>query len=475
MLRKLLSHAAIYGLAAQLPRVAGVLALPVITPYLTTTDYGVAGVVTAYVTAMSVVQSLGLSVVMVNAFVKHPTRYKWVWRQVGGLMSIWTLVFGLIYFIVLYFATPQEADEHRLQIALLFSVPTMLFTTAEVQSNLYYQLAQKPLVFALRSVLVGMVAVGVNIYTIAYLKLGYMGWFYGNFFAVSLAFIFSAYTAYYSLQLWPIFKFKWKQVKTILAVSLPVLPHYFASGMLVTSDRLVLSRMNVPVPQIGLYSLAATFGSYFNQLSVAISEAANPFYLQLLSKRNEKSKLTARDLTFALGVVFLIATFTASLWMKEVFQILLRNQQLQKAYPIAIILLMGYNFRPFYIVVNNFLLYYEKTNKLWRISAVAVAGNITLTVLLVPFFGYKAAAFTTFAALLYMGFGGMWLKEFSNHNPIPYYPLRWLLVHVLFTGFAYFGADLSLSLKSAITGIIFLVSGMLYLKYKNNLHQLSLR
>ena len=67
MLRKLLSHAAIYGLAAQVPRLAGVLALPIITRYLTTTDYGVAGVVTAYVSALGILQSLGLSVVMVNS------------------------------------------------------------------------------------------------------------------------------------------------------------------------------------------------------------------------------------------------------------------------------------------------------------------------------------------------------------------------------------------------------------------------
>jgi O-antigen/teichoic acid export membrane protein len=474
MLRKLLSHAAIYGLAAQIPRVAGVLALPVITPFLTTTDYGVAGVVTAYVTALGMVQSLGLSVVMVNAYVKHPTRYKWVWRQVGGLLSLWTLLFGFIFFAVLYFAIPQEADKNRLQIALLFTVPTMLFTTAEVQSNLYYQLAQKPLWFAIRSVMAGVVAVGVNIYAIAYLRLGYMGWFYGNFFGLTLAFVFSAYTTYYSLRLRPILRINLKQVWTYLKVSLPVLPHYFASSMLVTSDRLVLSAVKVPVPQIGLYSLAATFGAYFNQLSVAVSEAANPFYLQMLARNNKRYQLATRDLTFGLGALFLAATFTGSIWMKEIFQLLLRNQELQVAYPIAVLLLMGYNFRPFYIVVNNLLLLREKTNKLWRISVVAVVGNIILSLLLVPVFGYRAAAYTTFAALLYMGYAGLWLKEFSLHSGARYYPLRWLSVHLLFTVLAYYGVELGIGWKLALTTLFLSVAALLYARYKSRFYQLSL-
>ncbi len=457
-----------------MPRIAGVLALPIITPFLTTTDYGVAGVVTAYVTVLGVVQSLGLSVVMVNAYVKHPTRYKWVWRQVGGLLSLWTLLFGLIFFAVLYFAIPQEADEDRLQIALLFTVPTMLFTTAEVQSNLYYQLAQKPLWFAVRSVLAGMVAVGVNIYAIAYLRLGYMGWFYGNFFGLALAFIFSAYTTYYSLKLWPVFRVNLKQMREYLKVSLPVLPHYFASSMLITSDRLVLSAVKVPVPQIGLYSLAAIFGSYFNQLSVAVSEAANPFYLQMLSRNNERYRLAARDLTFGLGAVFLVATFTGSIWMKEIFQLLLRNQQLQVAYPIAVLLLMGYNFRPFYIVVNNLLLYQERTNQLWRISVAAVVGNIILSLLFVPVFGYKAAAFTTFAALMYMGYAGLWLKEFSLRSGARYYPFRWLSVHLLFTVLAYYGVELSVGWKLALTIFVLAVTALLFSKYKSRFYHVSL-
>lgn len=473
MLRKLLSHAAIYGLAAQLPRVAGVLALPIITPYLTTTDYGVAGVVTAYVTALGVVQSLGLSVVLANAFVKHPTRYKWVWRQVGGLMSVWSLMFGILLFCILYLSIPAEADIHRVQIALLFSVPTMFFSAADIQSNLYFQLAQKPMWFALRAIIVGMAAVGVNICTIAFMELGYMGWFYSHFFAMVLAFFFNAYTAYYSLRLWPILRVKWRRVRSYLSVSLPVLPHYVASGMLSPSDRLVLDVVKVPVPQIGLYSIAATFGAYFNQISIAVSEATNSFYLLLLSKNNQTALQQIRDLTFALALVYLVITFTGSLWMKEVFQVLIRNEQLQTAYPLAIILLMGYNFRPFYTLLNNLMLYHEKTEKLWRISTLAVIGNIGLSIALVPLFGYEVVAFTTFAALMYMGYAGMWSKEFAAYSQANYYPLRWLSINLLVTAIAYYAADLALLHKTALSGGGLLAALFTYRKYKAILRSLS--
>ncbi len=464
MLRKLLSHAAIYGLAAQVPRLAGVLVLPIITQYLTPQDYGVAGVVTAYAYALTLLQSLGLSVVMVNAYARYPLRYKWVWRQLHGFLSLWSLVYGLLMIGILYVAVPAVASGQRLQIAMLYSLPIMLFSSTDMQTSLFFQLSQRPLPVALRAFFVGVLGVGINIYTIAYLRLGYMGWFYAAFFSAFAGFLINSYSLYARMGWWPIFNFKWSRIKKALRVSLPVIPHHLSFFLLDTSDRLVLDVLRVPLHRIGLYNVASNFGNYFMIASGALVQAASPFYMRYYAQEGSlEAARQARRMTFALQLMFLLSTSLGSLWMKELFDVLIRNEELQEAFPLAIVILMGYNFRPMYLAASNLLSYREHTNQLWKISVIAGGGNVLLNFLLVPVYGYQAAALTTFAALMYMGYAGHFLKDYRKAALVDYYPLLWLALTCLALWGVYELKEINLLSKVVITavtcaaGIVFLL------------------
>ncbi|MBD1398331.1 oligosaccharide flippase family protein [Pontibacter sp. JH31] len=466
MLRKLLSHAAIYGLAAQVPRLAGVLALPLITQYLTPTDYGVAGVVTAYFAAFVFLHSLGFSIVLGNSFVKYPARYQWIWRQLYGFLTGWSVFFGLLVMGVFYFVVPAEAHHDRLAIAVLNALPILLFSTTDLVSGMYCQLAQRPLPIALRSFIVGTAHVLLNIYFIAYLHLGYMGWFYSAFISALIGFIFSFYIVF-EQKLWPILRYKRQRILHTLRVSLPVVPHHFANFMLDTSDRLVLDTVGVPIRRIGLYNVASSFGIYFMSASFAVVQAATPVYMKLLAQeKSPEAALQMRSITYSLQLLFFAATFLGSLWMKEVFSLLIRNEELQQAYPLAIIILMGYNFRPMYLAVGNLLTYHEHTNKLWRISGVAGIGNIVLNFILVPLYGFEMAAYTTFAALMYMGYSGYFLKAYKELAQLPYYPMAWLLATMMLLLLAYQLREVHMLVKAGITFLTLLAGIALYMQYR---------
>jgi O-antigen/teichoic acid export membrane protein len=447
-----------------------VVALPIITRYLTPADYGVAGIVTAYVSVFTLLQSLGLSVVLVNSYARQPERYHWIWRQINGFVTLWSLGYGLLVMLALYFLVPAEGNGHRLEVALLCGLPIMLFTMTEMQSNLYFQLSQKPLPVALRSFIVGVLGVGLNIYTIAYLRLGFIGWFYASFISTAVGFILNGYSVYMQQRLWPIFNFNWSRIKHSLRVSLPVIPHNMATFMLDTSDRLVLDVLRVPVQRIGLYNVAASFGTYFMLASMAITQAASPFYLTYLARQNDReAALQVRRLTFVLLGLFLFATSLASLWMREIFELLIKNDALQQAYPLAIIILMGYNFRPMYLAVVNTLTYREHTNKLWRISVVAGLGNILLNFILVPLFGYQAAAYTTFAALMYMGYAGFYMKAYRSSSLVPYYPVAWLALTVVLLFVVYELATVAIITKVILTAVAGAAAIVVAIAYRKKL------
>ena len=68
MFKKLLSHSFLYSVAPQLPKLLSLALMPILTKYLTDKDYGIYGVITAYIFFISVLKDLGFSVVFVNTF-----------------------------------------------------------------------------------------------------------------------------------------------------------------------------------------------------------------------------------------------------------------------------------------------------------------------------------------------------------------------------------------------------------------------
>lgn len=455
MLRKLLSHAAIYALAAQIPRVAGLLALPIITPHLTPADYGVAGVVTAYVSALGVVQSLGLSVVMANAFVKYPTKYKWVWRQIGGLVTLWSVVYSILLGFALYAVLPDEANDNQWIIILLYVIPAVFFNHTTFQGGFLYYIKQKPFPVAFHTFLIGAITVGLNIYLISSLNLGYMGWFYASFVGAALSFCYYLYPIYFGEGLWPIFLFNKRRVLALLRIGLPAIPHHVSYILLDASDKIVMDAVKIPVKSIGVYNIASSFGLYFSAAAQAIVYAASPMYLKLYAQQEEHTKnKEVRLLTYILQLLFLAVTSVLSLWMKEIFELLIKNETLQHAYPLAIIILMGYNYIPMHLAIVQWLLYNQQTEKLWQVSLVASLGNIALNLIFVPLFGIEAAAYTTFITLMYMGYSGFYLKSFKRDNTVQFYPLSWLTATVFLLVIVYRLAECSMSVKLPVTLII---------------------
>ncbi len=456
MIKKLFSHTALYGLAPQLPKIASIFVLPILTQYLTEEDYGVAGVVAAYTGALGVLQSLGISVVLANSFYKQPGTYHWLWRQLHGFISLWSLFYGLLLATVLYFGIPEIAHPNRGWIVLLNVVPVALFSTTQTIVFRYYQMSGKPQPLAIRTVVLGLVTVMLNLYFIAELKLGYLGWFLSAFCSSVLSFILFAYLIYVKVGLTPIFNFKWRLIRSSLKISLPTVPHYYSSYLLDSSDRLVLDWLKVSTGKIGLYNFAGNFGGYFSTLGMAIGMATSPIYIGYYNqgKNDATAYYKARALTFFIQSGYLLFSFLVCLWLREVFYVLVSNEALQNVYPLAIIIIMGYAYRPMYLGVSTLLFFHERTTHLWKISFIAGASNVALNLLLIPIFGYQIAAVTTFFALMYMGYSGYFMSDYRAVKNLNYYPLRWLIITIFTGALGYHLRDIDVLYKVLISGVL---------------------
>lgn len=463
MLKKLLSGALVFTVLPQLPKLLSIVTLPFITAKLSAADYGIYGIISAYIGLASFLKELGFSIFFVNSYYKRPSFYRLIWKHLQGILYGWSLVYGLVLAVLLVLAIPGEAREQLPGILALTILPIIFLDTAPTVSSLLYRVRDKPLPIGLISLLTGLVQVILTYYLIVEKDLRYLGWFYASFFSSLVGFLFHGYHVYIKEKLFPVFSFHWKHIKRYLSKSPFLILHDYSAYLLNSSDRIVMDWLKVDVRSIGLYNIAYTFGGYFSFFETAMGMAATPLYLKYYS---ENRFLEARRLTYLSQVIFLVATFTVSMWMKEIFALLVRNDEFRGAYALSIIIVMGYNYKPMYQAATNILFYKEKIKSILKVSFFAGLINVVLNLLLIPYAGYQIAAYTTFACLMYMGFAGFGLKEFREEVKISYYPYIWLMVIVLATGLAYLMKDSSLVVKGMITLGLALLVGFLFRKYR---------
>jgi O-antigen/teichoic acid export membrane protein len=202
--------------------------------------------------------------------------------------------------------------------------------------------------------------------------------------------------------------------------------------------------VKVSTDNIGMYNAAYTVGSLIQNVGYAAGLAIGPLMNTAYKENNDKK---ARNLVFILQVVFFAITFSVSVWLKEIFQLLIKNAALQKVYPIGIVIVMAYNYRPMYFGANNKLFYAERTRLLVRITFIAGMINVLFNLIFIPIYGYQVAAYTTFVALMYMGYAGYYFKVFKEINKVEYYPFIWILLTVLLSLIAYFMVEAGVLIK----------------------------
>jgi O-antigen/teichoic acid export membrane protein len=474
MLKKLFTHSFIYSVAPQLPRLASLAILPLTTAYLTDADYGIYGIITAYLFFIIALKDLGLGVVFVNTFYKHPHRWPIVWRMLHGHLLIWGLVFAIIQLVILYIAIPSAATSQYLLIAFLTLVPSVIFDNTSTLGNYYYRFSEKPMFIALATIVSGLVTVVATYYCIVVLKLGYMGWFWASFVSSATVFLLYLYPVYFKLKLFPILRLRPRFMKPHLKVSLPMIPHNYSSYLLNSSDRVVMDLYKVNIGQVGLYNMGYQFGNYFEAFGEAIGLAVCPFYSKLYSANTDKAHKDALRLTILLMTFFLAATFFVSLWLKEIFLLMISNEQLESAYHVGIIIIMGYAYRPMYWSAGVKLSIAEKTGILWRITFIGGVVNVILNMIFVPYYGIYAAAVSTLVSLMYVGFAGYYFKTYKKLKGLNNYPLQWMLAIMATTGIVYLLRDINWMYKAGITVAVMALLGTMFMRYRSVLKEVNI-
>lgn len=424
MFKKVFSHSLIYGLGPFIPRVIGLLMLPVFTSVLTTEDYGIQTLLNSSMGLIGVLAMLGLQLPIANAFFHHSNHYKKRWGQFYGFLNIWMFFYAILLTIVIYFITPHEARINLYWIIILNIIPIVCFGPTATIGQLYYQLNQQPIQIVIRTVVIAFVTIGLNYYTIVILDLHYMGWFISNCISTLLLNMSYWYPLHFKLSIRPLYNFKRYVIKRGLYVSMPMLPHYYGSFLLGSADSLLLKFFVISTAQIGYYGFAASFGGIVGMMVVAINTAASPIISEQIKLKNYAA---VRQLIWMVQFFLLIFVSIGCFWLKEIFGFMVKNEDLKMSYSLAVVFIMSHNYRPMYFGVVAILFYRERTRNLWKVTFGAGVFCVLLNIILIPIYGFKAPAYVLFFSYLIMGYGTFFLKDYKEVAIVDFKPLFWFL------------------------------------------------
>ncbi len=457
MLKELFKGSAIYGLAPFVPRIVSVFLLPIMTKYMTSTDYGIIGTIAAITMAIQAFQVLGLDVLLTNYFYKCRGQYKVFWREIYGFLSLWMIVYAVLQAILLYLFIPAEAADNKWLIILLSNFSTVFFGPSSIIGQLYYQLNLKPGPVAIRVIASGVISIVTNFLCVVVFRWGYMGAYIGTFASVFLVNCSYWPVVNRKLGLSPIYRFKNRTIKNALKVSLPTIPNYYSGYLMNSTNVVAMNAYKKPQSEIGCLSMAQTVTSIFSVAIDSVNKMFTPLSYQMI--RDKDSKEMSRLLYTYIMMVFSL-TFLYSLWSREAYDLLISNEEIAATYKYSIILAMALCYRPLYVYCVAYFFYFEHTVQILGICLVAGLLSCAFYFTMIPVIGIYAALIGFYLGCMYMGYSGYFFK-FYKANTV--FSVKWylfLFLQLILTGIAYIFVDSHWMIKSCISLLFLLVVGV---------------
>lgn len=181
----------------------------------------------------------------------------------------------------------------------------------------------------------------------------------------------------------------------IITFNAPLLIHYLSQFILASSDRLMINYY-CSEADVAIYSLAYLVSNILLVFFSPINSVIIPRTHKLL---DEKKYPAIADLLYKLLIYIGIFIFLISLLSTEIIAVL-GGSEYARGVKIVPIVSFSTLFNILYMYVANIEFLHGKTYRITMMTVVAALLNIVLNALLIPIWGFTAAAYTTLVACI---------------------------------------------------------------------------
>ena len=382
-----------FGIVPKLPSLINVILLPIITPYLSAWDYGVWGKISAYTSMVTAFCTLGLHVHLTNSYYEYGKKYSLVWSRLNLLLHLISLICGTILCFIFLFSLVELPLMKRFVIATL-SICPVLFSPNQLLASHLFPLRAQPKPLVLRNLIASLSGLAFLYISVVIFKKGFVGFVLSASITAVVGYVLF-YSPLKKENITLNYHNRWERIKKWVLIGLPLVPHTLGFALLSSSTRIVMDICGIKIEEIGLFTSGVTVGSYVVLITSAMASSLSPQIQQFYRRRELKN---FRYLFYIDQLISIVCIFLFSLWMKELYTLLIRNDELFVAFSIAQVVCFANLIYPFYHFTSNIISIQKRTVHMLWLAFVPGIICVILNFILLPIYGYEIAAVVSVAS-----------------------------------------------------------------------------
>ncbi len=369
------------------------LLMPVLSHYLTPTDYGLLALINTYVTiVIPLVSLVAYSYITVEYFhMEDQRKFASLFSSIAVIPILPTIVlFFLGYFFYDYLAGILELPADAKWWALsMFPLAAMTIYIDTISS--YQIIIKDSKYYAVYNILRVLVEVGLTLFLVVYMGMGWKGRLL-SWVVTSIIFTAVSFLYFYRKKLLTL-DIQWKYVKASIIFGAPLIFHSLGKFVVNQSDRLFISKM-VSLKEAGIYSVGYTIGTVMLIGASALANIATPFIMERLKAIDEDQERQIRRFTYicigGLLVIFFIMNIASPFFFKYFMDI-----RYLQGYTYVLWVSLGYFFWGVYMLFSSYIYYYKKTKFLIWLAIINIITNLVFNYYFIEKYGGIGAAYAT--------------------------------------------------------------------------------
>jgi len=367
--------------------------LPVLTRYLTPSDYGIISIFRILVAMFVVFVGLNMrGAIFVNFFKINKENLR---EYIGNVIFITFISFILTFIIIYILKKPLshlfKFPENWLPIVVIVALAQSIFTLALT----LWQVEQKALPYGLFQILQTIINVSLSLFFVVALGWRWQGRLYG---------IIITYVVFGIISFFVIYKrryIKFSFNKNYMGI-----------------DRIFINSM-VSISATGIYTVGYQIGMIISLLVSSFNKAWSPFLFEKLKEDNFLTKIKIVKFTYLYSAGIIIMALALS-FIAPYFLRFFVHKSFYSAYKYVLWIALGYAATGMYYMVTNYIIYAKKTYILAWITFFSACINIILNYFMIKANGAIGAAQAT-TITFFLSFILTWILSAKV------YKMPWLL------------------------------------------------
>ena len=419
MYKRLMKDASLYSLSSLLARGVQLFTVPIYTRILNPADYGALDLLsyTAVLASLLVGAALDQGVARFYHDAKDDLEKK---RIASSVLFYNIFIFVLFIPIVSPMAgrlahgwLDDQVDRATVMLVFIYIWVNAIFYIANNQLK-YLFLAKQSMLCSIGSTVISLAC---SFAFVVFLRWGVFGVFLGQIIGQA---VFSLVSIYYARESYALV-YDWPTLKRMMVYSLPLVPGTLAFYLMQYVDRYAINQLN-GLKDVGLYGIGARLASLVNLFLIGFTSAWSPIVMKIF-RENDALERFRVVFNYYLFIVFTLLV-GLSLFGRELL-LLLTTKAFSEGFVVVPLLVLAAILASIGQYFTFGIQIAQKSNYRLLLNFAALALNVVLNYILIPWLGIIGAALATVLSLTLTVIIGMAISQ-----RLYYVPYKWTNIGV---------------------------------------------